>query len=180
MTFKVDPEYLAQKARSAGEEVAEEIASVHGSLWAARDNLTKLVLSLSAVILAGTISFSGTILEHSASVWAALFLVLSWLLFFAAICCGLASLWNANTLHSFRARFTNAEPDMKQDAESIKGNSENEIMDSVLTLMKQYSDRALNPLGSADTWANRLCASSLLCFGAALLSFIVAGCILVT
>jgi len=180
MKLRVDPERLASKARDIGRETAEEIVAVHGPLWKARDDLTKLVLSLATAILAGTISFSSSILNQTSSSFASLALIFCWFLMLIAICCGLASLWSANTLQSFRVRFTNAEPHIKAEARKIEASSEDEVMSAISDIIKRYSEEALNPLGPADVRAKYMSLAALVLFASSLGVFIVVGGILVT
>lgn len=180
MSHTIDPGRLAKRARESGREISEEIASVHGRYWEARDALIKLVLSLSAAILAGTISFSENILGVSACPLAGSLLIASWFLFLVSICAGIASLWNGTTLHSFRVRFTNAEPAITAEAAAVKSNDPSDLLDKVLDILRKYSDLALQPLGKADLWAKRYAKTCLIAFALALGLFLLVGGIVVT
>lgn len=180
MPASIDLAKLAKEARASGRKVSEEITDVHGRYWEARDNLVKLVLSLSAAILAGTISFSQSILGVASCPLAGWLLIASWLFFLISISAGIASLWNGTTLHSFRIRFNNAEPAIKAEAAALKNGSPSEVMDNVLEILSKYTDQALQPLGSADLWAKRLAFGCLLSFALGLAIFLAVGGVVVT
>ena len=61
MTSPINTEYIIQKARIAGQEVGADMVTVHSLLWEGRENLAKLIISLSSAIIVGTITFSGSL-----------------------------------------------------------------------------------------------------------------------
>lgn len=174
MTLKVDPSALAKRARSAAKATADEMSATHGQYWSGRAELTKLVLSLSSAILVGSVAFAEKIISAAAPI-AAWVLVGSWFAFFLSICCCLASLWHSNTLNSFRARFSSSELEMKEEAGKLVAENKEALVQSVLALVKKYSDQALQPLDSADLHSDRFARASMIFYGFGVGLFIVVG-----
>lgn len=179
MALKVDPSVLTKRARAAAKATAEEMSATHGQYWAGRVDIAKLVLSLSSAIVVGSAAFANKIVETAAAPIVSWVLVGSWLFFFLSISCCLASLWHANTLNSFRARFSSSELEMKKEAGELKADEQEALIQSVLSLVKKYSDQALLPLESADILSDKFARASMFFYGLGLGSFIVVGGLLV-
>lgn len=181
MPMDTDPLKVVARAKERARDIANEMSAVHGPIWAGRDDITKLTLTLSSATLVGTISFAGAILGQKPSgSFAGYYLVVSWVLFLVSICLGLLSLWHGNILKSFRARFTNAMPSLKKEAAMVQTNTTEALIESILTLVKKYSDMALNPIGEADRKAERCAKFTLVSFILALVAFIICGITVVT
>ncbi|MDH5784132.1 MAG: hypothetical protein OEZ16_00820 [Chromatiales bacterium] len=182
MPKEIDTKYIVQQARYAGEEAGAKMAEVHGRLWEGRENLAKLIVSLSSTMLVGTITFSSSFLgSNAANTSYPNLLIISWVVLFLSMCLGIVSLWHSNTLKSFRARFFNSEPAMKQEAEQLNPEaSQEELIQGVLSIVKKYSDSALEPLASADRIAHYSLGGALVLFGLGVGSFLFFGALQVT
>ena len=172
--MKVDERMFLSRARAAAESAALEMQAVHGAFWAGRGDLTKLVLTLSSAMLAGTISFAEKILGPSLSPCIAWLQIGCWSMFFGSICAGLASLWHTNTLLSFRARFASSELVAK-----LRVDTTEELVEDVLGVVNKYSNAALEPLEAADQSSQIYARISIFLFVGALAVFIVIGGLLV-
>ncbi len=149
---EINSKLLTDNAIAAGDSIAREIFEVHGSLWKSREELSKLVISLSSAFLVGTISFSSSIVGQGTNLASCTeVLVYSWVALFITICAGIFSLWHSNTLHSFHARFTNSQPNIEQEISELNAEEPvEEIMKKAMIIVKKYSDVSLEPLGKAD------------------------------
>ncbi len=182
MPKEINTKYIVQQARYAGEEAGAKMVEVHGRLWEGRENLAKLIISLSSAMLVGTITFSSSLLgSNSAATSCPNLLVASWVLLFLSMCLGVLSLWHSNTLKSFRARFFNSEPDIEQEASQLNPEaSQEELTQEILAIVKKYSDASLKPLGSADRNAHYSLNTALILFGLGVGAFLVFGALQVT
>jgi hypothetical protein len=179
---EIDTRYIVQQARYAGEEAGAKMAEVHGRLWEGRENLAKLIVSLSSTMLVGTITFSNSFLGSNATNTSCPnFLISSWVVLFLSMCFGILSLWHSNTLKSFRARMFNSEAAMKQEVVQLNSeSSQEELMQGVLSIVKKYSDAGLEPLGSADRNAHYSLSGALVLFGLGVGAFLFFGAMQVT
>ena len=182
MTNEINTEYIVQKARIAAEEVGADMVTVHGLLWEGRENLAKLIISLSSAILVGTITFSkGLLGSETSDPTCPSLLIISWALLFLSLACGIYSLWHANTLKTFRIRFLNSEPSIEKEASNLDSTlPKNELKEKIVAIVKKYSDASLNPLGTADKHATYSLNTSLVFFGLGLGSFLIYGALQVT
>lgn len=182
MANKINTDYIVEKASAAAEEVGEHMAKVHGQLWDGRENLSKLIVSLSSAMLVGTITFSGTLLgSGSEPTVCPVLITTSWVLLFLSMVLGLTSLWHSNTLKSFRVRFTNSEPDIIKEASKLDSNkTPEELMPEIVEIVKKYSDASVRPLGSADRLSHYSLMASLLVFGLGVGAFLLFGTMQIT
>jgi hypothetical protein len=182
MPAEINTKEIVRQARLAGDTAAAKMLEVHGRLWEGRENLAKLIISLSSAILTGTITFSSTILDITkSSATCTKLIIVSWVFLFFSICFGILSLWHSNTLKSFRARFFNSEPEIKEDAAKLNPETNREeLVNQVLIIVKKYSDAALAPLGSADKCANNFLNAALILFSLGLGAFLIFGALQVT
>ena len=176
MNLQVNADDIAKQASAAAGVIVTEIEKVHGPIWASRLELCKLIISLASAILVGTITFSEKIVDtHSASPWIGLVLVLSWLLFFASICSALFTVWFAGIFQTLRARFVNSEPQLKEEASKIQANTQEELVQKTIDLVKNFSDTALNAMKPADGRTALFTGAALVTFCLGLAAFIVCG-----
>jgi hypothetical protein len=179
---EINTDYIVQKARLAGEKAGAQMAEVHGRWWEGRENLAKLIISLSSVMLVGTITFSSNLVgPNSTTPLCPSLLVTSWVLQFTAMCLGILSLWHSNTLKSFRARFFNSENNIKEEVAQL--NSElpaEKLTIQIFAIIKKYSDSSLAPLESADRRSQNSLNAALVTFGMGVGVFLVFGAIQVT
>jgi len=155
---------------------------VHGRLWEGRENLAKLIISLSSAMLVGTVTFSSTLLGSTSSATSCPnLLIISWSLLFLSMCLGILSLWHSNTLKSFRARFFNSEPKIEQEASKLDPEvSQEDSIKQILSIVKKYSDASLKPLGNADRNAHYSLNAALIIFSLGVGAFLFFGALQVT
>lgn len=182
MPKEIDTQSIVQLARSAGEGAGAKMVEVHGRLWEGRENLAKLIISLSSAMLVGTITFSSTLLgSNSSATSCPNLLIASWLFLFLSMCLGILSLWHSNTLKSFRARFFNSEPKIEQEASELDPEaSQEDLTKEILSIIKKYSDASLEPLGSADRNAHYSLNAALVAFSLGVGVFLFFGALQVT
>jgi len=182
MPVQIDTDYVTETARAAAREVSEEIQEVHGPLWEAREQLAKLVVSLSSAILVGTITFSGDFIgsqEDSAQCPA--LVVVSWLLLFTSLVAGVVSLWFSTTFKSFRVRLTNAEPALKESAGQLDPLlPPDELQKELVALVASFAKAGSEPVGRADTGARLALVGSLISFALGVGVFLWFGALQVT
>ena len=177
----IDPKKVVQEARKVAGFAADDIAKTHGPIWAGRDELAKLTLSLSSAILVGTISFAEQIIgAEKKSCLTGYLLLGSWVLFFISICLGLFALWRGNVLRSFMARFNNSTPTIEQEAAALRAETPEQLVKETLEIVRKHSDDALQPLSSADRYSEALLKWSLISFVVGLAVFIGFGYTIVT
>ncbi len=179
---QINTDHIVRQARMVGEEAGAKMAEVHGRLWEGRENLAKLIVSLSSAMLVGTITFSSSFLEaNSTTTVCPQLLIISWSLLYGSMCLGLLSLWHSNTLKSFRARFFNSEPSIAQDASQLNPTSNpEELAPQILAIVKKYADASLAPLGGADRNSTYSLNAALIVFGLGVGSFLLFGALQLT
>jgi ABC-type siderophore export system fused ATPase/permease subunit len=163
MSLQVNSDYVAKQASAAASEIVAEIEKVHGPIWASRQELCKLIITLASAVLVGTITFAEKIIgSHNTSYYAGLVLLVSWSLFFVSICSALLTIWYAGVLQTLRARFANA------------------LVTKSMDIMKKYSDAALNAMVPADEKTAFFTGAALSAFCLGLAVFIICGALQVT
>jgi len=181
MTLQVNADYVAKQASAAAGEIVTEIEKVHGPIWASRQDLCKLIISLASAVLVGTITFAEKIVDlNNALPCVGLILVVSWLLFFASACSALLTVWYAGTFQTLRARFVNLEPQLKEEASKIQVRTPEELVNKSMDIVKKYSDAALNAMKPADERTALFTGAALVTFCLGLAAFIVCGALQVT
>jgi len=182
MANKIDTNYVVQLASTAAKEVSEEMSEIHGGVWDGREDLAKLLISLSSAILVGTVTFSGSLLKvGSDQASCPSLIVLSWALLFLSLSAGLFSLWHSNTLKSFRARFTNSEPEIAKEAAQLDPKKDPEQLKlEIMVIIKKYSDKSVQPLGNAEKFSSNSLMVALITFGLGVGAFLLFGAIQIT
>lgn len=181
MSLQVNADYVAKQASAAAGEIITKIEKVHGPIWASRQELCKLIISLASAVLVGTITFAEKIVDaHNASPCAGLILVASWLFFFALICSALLTVWYAGIFQTLRARFVNSEPQLKKDASEIQADTQEELVQKAMDIVKKYSDAALIAMKPPDERTALFTRVALVAFCLGLAAFIVCGALQVT
>lgn len=182
MSNRIDTHYVTETARAAAAEVASEVNEVHGPLWEARENLSKLLVSLSSGILVGTITFSGELMGvgNAAPVCSAL-VVVSWSMLFFSLISAILSLWFSTTFKSFMVRFTNAEPALLASLRHVDASMPvEELKEHLVDEIAKMARAASQPLGYADTGARISLIASLFLFSAGVGVFLWFGALQVT
>jgi hypothetical protein len=174
MKDQINREYLEQHAEEAGQDIANQINSVYGPLWRHRLDLAKLIVSLNSIIIVGTVTFSGSIIQASGVRGTGYLLELSWVFFFLSLVAALGSLWTHAELLSFQARWVNTMPKLRERFDALDSQSPR-LVDEILGIVGEESNKALQPSGTADIWSKRLLNSSILFFVFGLFSFLLFG-----
>jgi hypothetical protein len=182
MSNQIDTEYVSATAKAAAEKVSAEIQEIYGPLWEAREDLAKLVVSLSSAILVGTITFSGGLIGVDAPTATCPFLVIySWCLLFLALSAGVVSLWFSANLKSFRLRLTNAEPQLIESAGKLDPSLPlDELQKELIKLVVKYANSGSKPIGRSDSGSGTFLKISLVSFGLGLGVFLWFGALQVT
>jgi hypothetical protein len=145
---------------------ADHIERVHGKHWDSRADVVRNVVSVGAVVLAGTIAFLDKDPPHGTTILG-MSLLASWLLLIASLSCGLYVLWQSVTLRSFFPKFFNARPSIHAQFARLDL-SQPDVPDRSAEIVRIIVDGVVNPIGVAD---NRAQAATKLCmvtFGASM------------
>jgi len=177
MSKEINKDYLRQEAENAARDIRSKIDEVHGPYWKSRNEISKLIISLSSAILVGTITFSGSLLTSSSGTAQCPSLVItSWVLLLFSLLLGIASVWFNAVLMSFHPRFINSGPELDKKFEELNPESDTLVSD-IVAVVGEISNKALEPVGSADKWAHRSTIASLISFGLGICAFILFGSI---
>ncbi len=174
MTDQINQDYLEQHAEDTGRDIVKKINEVYGPQWQHRLDLAKLMVSLNSIIIVGTITFSGSLIQTSGVKGPTWLVILSWVLFFLSLISALGSLWAHTELLSFHARWVNTMPKLRERFGTLDPTSPN-LFDEILSIIGQESNEALQPSGTADIWSKRLLNSCFVLFVLGLLFFLVFG-----
>ncbi len=175
MAKEINKDYLRQEAENAARDIRSKIDEVHGPYWKSRSEISKLIISLSSAILVGTITFSGSLLTSPAgTAQYPSFVITSWVFLLLSLLLGIASVWFNATLMSFHPRFINSGPELDKRFEELNPESET-LVNDILSIVGEISNKALEPVGSADKWAHRATIASLIFFALGISIFILFG-----
>jgi hypothetical protein len=152
---------LMAGARHALEATALELERVHGKHWDARVEVIRNVVSVCAVVLAGTIAFLEKDPPRTTTLKGA-FLISSWLLLVASLAFGLYVLWQSVTLRSFYPKLFNSQLYLI-DQFSQLDLSQPDVVHRSAAILKRVTDSVVNPIGFADRaaqWVTLACMGS--------------------
>lgn len=176
MARNSNPEMVVLQTSSAANEIIDEIEKVHGPIWAGRQELCKLIITLSSALLAGTITFSGKILETPDPTGCIRpVLVLSWVMTYASICFCLVTMWYSNKFHDIRARLVNSEAELAAQASSLEAANEEQLVMETLALVKKHTEAILSKVRPADRKTQLLTLLALITYCLGIGAFIVCG-----
>lgn len=151
--------------------VANNIDTVFDKQWEARADVTRTVVSVAAVIFAGTV----VLLEKDAPRHGTLqgaCLIASWLLLSVSIGAGLYALWKMVALRSFHSALFNQKPYLEDQFMKLNLSAPNVVAQS-MDIIRQVADSVTNPMGTADKHAQIGASACLLAFGGSMLLFLV-------
>ncbi len=175
MSHQLNKRHLRKEAEKAARDIKHEMDEVHGPYWKSRADLAQLLISLSSVILVGTITFSESLLGSATGqtkcVWV---LIGSWAFLLLCLVFGILCIWFNAMLFSFHPRFINLGPELEKRLDSLDPKSESMVQD-MLGIVGEISTQALEPVGRADRWSFRALVGALLTFVLGILAFIVFG-----
>jgi hypothetical protein len=159
-------EKLIESAENAAEHTVDKMNKAHGAHWQSRVDLAKLIISISTAILVATITFSSSLLDEPNASFPGL-LILSWVLFFITLICAVSCIYYSTKLHTSLAIFINSEPDIEREIKELNNPTSPPLIEDIGAIVEKYSNRAFNPLGTADEKAKKLIlyAMNFLLFG---------------
>ena len=177
MAQHLNKDYLRQEAENAARDIRTKIDEVHGPYWKSRNEISKLIISLSSAILVGTITFSGSLLTSATgSAQCPSLIIVSWIFLLLSLLLGIASIWFNSVLLSFHPRFINSGPELDQKFEELNPESET-LVNDILDVVGEISNKALEPVGAADKRSQFSTIASLVTFGLGICIFIIFGSI---
>jgi len=100
-------------------EILEELNKVHGPYWRSRNELAKLLVSLSSAALVLTVTFSKDLAANVPQGWKAS-LFLCWISFAMSTIAGVISLWASTKFYTLQIMFFNQREEMKKRIDEMK------------------------------------------------------------
>jgi hypothetical protein len=153
------------------EIVIAKIDRVFDKQWEARADVTRNVVSVGAVIFAGTVAF----LEKNpprGDTFEGKCLIASWLFLLASICAGLFVLWKSVALRRTHAIFINMKPHLQSQLAALNLGAPDIVQQST-SIIGKVSENVMNSVGQADKQAQAGTTICLVAFGASMLCFLV-------
>ncbi len=177
MNKVIDKQYIKEIIEDTVNQKNQFMLTVYARMWESRENLAKNLITLTAAIMVGTITFSGNLLTNTSNGLARPgLLIISWSGFLLSILFGIYSMWQSNTLHSFHARFFNSRPEIKKALDELNAEDEpDKIKEYILQIFKQVSLKVTEPVGKADKRAQYAVIGQMLSFSLALTLFVIFG-----
>lgn len=164
---------IMQNAESSIDFTVDRMEKIHGSYWKSRAELAKLIISLSSVILVGTITFSGSLLGQNTTHFSFI-LIVSWTAFFTTLIGGVFCLYFSTKLHKSHAIFNNSTTNIEDEIKE-KAPESDDPMKIICDIIGKKSNEAFNPLGEADKNAEIAIKITIVTFVCGLLLFIIFG-----
>jgi len=140
--------------RKSVDEVVDRIDRVHGPYWRARLDLIKLLITILSALLAGTVTFSSSIVDNPETAKFLCLLYVAWSLLFLSLVSGVLAIWCSSKLHSFYPAYFNQSATLEAKIKALNNDDEN-FMDNVVGAFKEAIDNAIRPLGPADSRAEK-------------------------
>jgi len=149
---EIEVEKVLPAIRMAGDETAERMRYVHGPYWSSRLDMCKVVLTITAAMLVGTISFSGSLLgPGKAALNCTPLLFAAWLLLVVSLCASLYALWYLYQSNTFHIIFNNKSPELTEAIEKIGPiKSTEELTEELDIIIVQITNSSAEPLSKAD------------------------------
>lgn|GEM_PF-6645505 len=107
----MNSEDIFNKLEHVTNETLEELDKVHGPYWKSRNDLAKLIITVSAGILALTTTFASNIPSESI---AFAFIVAEWFFLIMSVSASMGSLWYTMQITAVRVHFVNQGPEIKE------------------------------------------------------------------
>lgn len=175
--YKTENKDVVQAIREAGQSTADKIRQVHGRYWDSRLDLCKVVLTISTAVLAGTVSFSSSLIgPGKAGLVCPLLIISSWFLLVISICAALVALWYIYQLNTFSVVFFNKTPEIEEAVDSIgKQESPQEFVSEVGKVIVNVTNSVANPMHNYDKYSHCAVATQFISFWFAILVFVIFG-----
>jgi hypothetical protein len=161
----------------AMDETAQKMAEVHGPYWNSRLDVSKVVLTITAAVLIGTISFSSSLIGPSkVGLVYPCVLFASWGLFVISGISSLYAMWNLYKLNAHHILLINRQPMIEQELNNIGlKDSPEELKKELDQTILSITTKTLTPLKSCDQNSHYALAVQLLSFAVSLLMFMIFG-----
>lgn len=152
-------------------DVANKIDTVFDKQWEARADVTRTVVSVAAVVFAGTVVLLEKDVPRHNTLQSAC-LIVSWLLLSVSIGAGLYALWKTVALRSFHSALFNKKPYLEGEFNNLNLSAP-DVVDQSMTIIRRVADSVTNPMGTADKHAHIGASACLIAFGGSMLLFLV-------
>ena len=174
MEKQPNPETVISAQRASVEEVVDRIDRIHGPYWKVRSEFVKLLITINTALLAGTVTFSSSLIGDSCAVKFLGLLYLSWGLLFLSLVSSVVAIWLSSQLYTFYPRYFNQTDKLEGEIKALNKN-DTEYMDKIFALFKESIDDSVGPLGPADSRTEAATKWSLCAFVVGLGFFLLFG-----
>lgn len=161
----------------AMDETVQKMTGVHGPYWNSRLDVSKVVLTITAAVIVGTISFSGNLVgpEKESLTWPFVLFV-SWSFFVISGISSLYAMWNLYKLNSHHVLLINRQPMIQQRLSEVgRKESPEELKNELDQAILSITTETLTPLKACDQHSHYALAVQLVSFASALLLFMIFG-----
>lgn len=170
---ELDIEAVMPALGEAIDATATQMHAVHGRYWESRLDVCKTVLTITAAVLVGTISFSSSLIgpEKEGLVFPSV-LFISWALFVLSGMASLYAMWHLYKINSNYVLLTNNQSAIQSELDNIGPKaSEVELKAEFDRIVVELTNRTLSPLKVSDRHSHYSLSVQLITFGAALTCF---------
>ena len=172
-----DIEVISSALEGTIDDTVAKMTRVHGPYWNSRIDVSKTVLTITAAVLVGTISFSSSLLGPGKSVLqfqGALFV--SWVLFMLSGFAALYAFWHIYKLNSRHVLLSNTKPNIEKKLNEVGSKqTEGELKLELDKILIKMVNESLSPLAESDQHSHYALACQLVTFALGLLAFLVFG-----
>ncbi|WP_273203490.1 hypothetical protein [Marinobacter subterrani] len=170
---ELDIESVMPALAKAVDATAAQMHAVHGRYWESRLDVCKTVLTITAAVLVGTVSFSSSLIGPGKEglVFPSV-LFISWALFVLSGMASLYAMWHLYKLNSNYVLLTNNQPAIQSELDRVgPKESEAELKAELNRIVVELTNRTLSPLKVSDQHSHYSLSVQLMTFGAALVCF---------
>ena len=174
---EIETEKVLPAIQKAGDATAERMRYVHGPYWSSRLDVCKVVLTITTAVLAGTISFSGSLLgPGKEALDYPLFLFAAWLMFIGSLNASLYALWHLYQLNRFHVVFNNKSPELEEAIKRIgPRETVDELVQGLNNIVVQITNSSAELLSTADKHSHNALMVQLITFGLGIIFFSIFG-----
>jgi hypothetical protein len=157
--------HFLDQYEKATKETLDEMNKVHGPYWQARNDLARVLITVSAAILALTVTFSSSNLLNRTPEYCIYLILFTWFFLICTIMVCIASLWLTMKISSVHIHFVNQQPIFLKKVEQMlaHGRFEKEFFEGLFSA-------PFKNVGKNDTWSYRLLLTGLVFFSLSLIS----------